>query len=216
MGFGAIIASGEKNRLLRGDLVGGITEVRVEQSLDDPTRFAIRFQDDSCGGDFEVMNAPELQCGTMITVAVKVADKAKCLVRGPITDVRSSIMLGGPGSWYQVHGEDRRIELDRQCVPHRWSGRASDAADTILKSKFEPKIQKTNIIYGSRRVQGQEVLEQKWEITNGKVASFRAGAVIATGTPGPVNEVTFTFEQLVQTWVSGGLVGEWDLGNQGP
>src|SRR5687768_2921962 len=106
MGYGAIITSGEKNKLLRDDLVGGIIEVRVEQSLDEPTRFAIRFNDDICGGDFEVFNAPELQCGTIMTIAVKAGDSTKCLVRGPIMDVNSSIMLGGPGSWYEVHGED--------------------------------------------------------------------------------------------------------------
>jgi type VI secretion system secreted protein Hcp len=57
---------------------------------------------------------------------------------------------------------------------------------------------------------GVEILEQTWEITGGKVASFRAGAVIATGAPGPVNEVTFTFDHLEHTWLTGGIVAVWD------
>ena len=56
--------------------------------------------------------------------------------------------LGGPGSWYEVHGSDRRIELSRQCFQHAWEGRASDAARTILSGYgFEPDIQDTNKSY---------------------------------------------------------------------
>jgi hypothetical protein len=122
MGFGAIIASGEKNKLLRDDLVDCLTEVRVEQFLDEPTRFAIHFQEDLSNGEPVIMKAPELQCEQMITIAVQVGDVIKCLVRGPITDVKCSVKLGGPGSWYEVHGQDRRIELDRQCFRHAWTG----------------------------------------------------------------------------------------------
>jgi hypothetical protein len=127
MGFGAIIASGEKNKLLRDDLVDCLTEVRVEQFLDEPTRFAIHFQEDLSNGEPVIMKAPELQCEQMITIAVQVGDVIKCLVRGPITDVKCSVKLGGPGSWYEVHGQDRRIELDRQCFRHAWTGRAATA-----------------------------------------------------------------------------------------
>jgi hypothetical protein len=118
MGFGAIIASGEKNILLRDDLTGCIVEAHIEQFLDEPTRFALRFEDDPSHGEPMVMQAPELQCEQMITIAVQVGDAIKCLVRGPITDVRSSVQLGGAGSWYEVRGQDRRIELDRQHLYH--------------------------------------------------------------------------------------------------
>jgi hypothetical protein len=156
MGFGAIIASGEKNKLLSNDLLDCITEVRVEQSLDDSTRFAIRFQEDLSEGEPRIRKAPELQCQQMITVAVQVGDTMKCLVRGPITSVKSSVMLGGPGSWYEVRGQDRRIELDRQSVRRAWAGRASDAAVTILGAKFDQTdVQETRIVYGGQRVRGQ-------------------------------------------------------------
>jgi hypothetical protein len=156
MGFGAIIASGEKNKLLSDDLLGCLTEVRVEQSLDDPTRFAIRFQEDLSDGEPRIMKAPELQCQQMITIAVQVGDAMKCLVHGPITNVKSSVMLGGPGSWYEVRGQDRRIELDRQSVRRAWTGRASDAAGTILSSRFDKiDVQATKVGYGGQSVRGQ-------------------------------------------------------------
>jgi hypothetical protein len=152
MGFGAIIASGEKNQVMRDDLVDCITEVRVEQTLDDPTHFAIRFQEDISDGQPRVKVAPELGCGQIITIAVKVGDEIKCLVRGPITEREWSAMLGGPGSWFEIRGQDRRIEMDRVCQRETWSGLESKAATTILEKKeynFPKKcIQKTQKNYG--------------------------------------------------------------------
>ncbi|MCM1983268.1 hypothetical protein [Lyngbya confervoides] len=159
MGFGAIIAAGDKNELLSDPLLECITEVRVEQHLDNPTQYAIRFQEDIVDGEPRMMTAPELQCEKMLAIAVKANDTLKCLVRGPITDVKCSVTRGGPGSWYEVHGQDRRVELDRQCVRKAWTGRASEAADAILSERFETDIEQTNIIYGSPRSGGSQATQ---------------------------------------------------------
>lgn len=152
MGFGAIITSGDNNTLLADSLVDCITEVRVEQFLDEPTQFAIRFQEDITDGEPRIMKAPELQCEQMLAIAVQVNDALRCLVRGPITDVKCSVTLGGPGSWYEVRGQDRRIELDRQCIRRAWTGRASEASTAILSQFFDAAdVQETNLIYGSPR-----------------------------------------------------------------
>ena len=58
MGFGAIIASGANNTFLRDDLLDCLTEVRVEQFLDEPTRFALRFQEDIRDGEPFIMKSP--------------------------------------------------------------------------------------------------------------------------------------------------------------
>ena len=87
-----------------------VSEVRVEQFLDEPTRFAIRFQEDLEEGEPRIMQSPELQCEQIITVAVEIAAALVCLARGPITERKSSLTLGGPGSWY---------EIDRHRSPHR-------------------------------------------------------------------------------------------------
>jgi hypothetical protein len=161
MGFGAIIASGERNELLRDEVVGCITEVRVEQSLDDPTRFAIRFQEDIRDGEPFIMKSPELQCEQMITIAVQVGDAMRCLVRGPITNVKSSVKLGGPGSWHEVHGQDRRVELNRKCVSRVGVGKASILAKEILEGnsngvKFNRvDVEETRIVYGGTRKRGE-------------------------------------------------------------
>jgi hypothetical protein len=148
MGLGAIIASGEENELLAGELVDCITEVRVEQTLEDPIRFAIRFQEDLQDGEPRVRRAAELQMEQIITIAVEIEDEIKCLVRGPITDAKASTTLGGPGSWYEIRGQDRRVEMSRVCQRRAWIGRASEVADSILSSHaFTPETQETTRVY---------------------------------------------------------------------
>jgi len=152
MGFGAIIAAGESNKLLSAQVLDCITEVRVEQSLDEPTRFALRFQEDIIDGEPAIGSMPELQCGQMLAIAVQSGDAIHGLVRGPITDVQCSVMRGGPESWCQVNGQDLRVEMDRQCVRRAWSGRASAAAETILTQTFDRvQVEQTNLIYGAPR-----------------------------------------------------------------
>ena len=46
MGIGVTITSGKGNTELPFPLINNLTEVRVEQSLDDPTSFAIMFAEE--------------------------------------------------------------------------------------------------------------------------------------------------------------------------
>jgi hypothetical protein len=148
MGLGAIIATGEENELLSSELFDCITEVRVEQTLDEPIRFAIRFQEDLQDGEPRVRQAPELQAEQIIAIAVETGDEIKCLVRGTITETKGSTMLGGPGSWYEVRGQDRRVEMSRVCARRAWTGRASEVAESILSSHaFTPQTQETTRVY---------------------------------------------------------------------
>jgi hypothetical protein len=59
--------------------------------------------------------------------------------------------VGGPGSWFEIRGQDRRVEMDRQCFRHAWEGRASDAVVAILGGyDFEADVQQTRQIYATR------------------------------------------------------------------
>jgi hypothetical protein len=151
MGFGAIIATGTGNNPLSADIAECLIEVRVEQSLEEPTRYGIRIREDIADGKPMVAGAPELQVEQLLTVVVQLEDDTMlCLVRGPITDTHSQYTLGGPGSWYEVHGTDRRIELSRQCFQHAWEGHASDAASSILSGYgFDPDVQDTSKEYST-------------------------------------------------------------------
>lgn len=158
MGLGAIITLGEGNTPLDADLAGAIAEVRVEQTLDGPSRFAIRFIDDIQDGRLKVANDDRLAIDTVLGVSVEVGGQLVCLIRGPITDQRSSMRIGGPGSAFDVKGLSRLDLLDRQCVRAAWTGRASDVARSILSASFDSvDVEETPRIYE----EGRETLNQR-------------------------------------------------------
>ncbi len=158
MGFGAIITSGSEFRPLDEEVMRWVVEVRVEQELSKPTQFAIRFDDDVCGGDPLVANHRALRQNTLIAVFVTAGDDFECLVHGPITHVRTSSMVGGSGSWVEVRGLDRRVELDRIGVQASWTGKASDAARGLLTAHgLNADCEETRKYYS----EGQHALNQR-------------------------------------------------------
>ena len=147
MGFGAIITGGDAFTVLE-DIMPWIIEARVEMELSKATKFALRFEDDLCEGDPEVARNPALQSNQMIGVFVRVGEQLHCLVFGPITRIRTSSMVGGTGSWVEVHGEDLRVTMGRVGVQATWTGRASDAALAILGAYNIPgDVEQTTKVY---------------------------------------------------------------------
>ena len=136
MGFDLKLAGGPENRLFDPDLMACLVEVRVEQSLDAPTRFAIRFQDDIVDGALRKASAPDLQVGRDVTVAVKTDAALHVLVRGPILGTQSQMTRGGPGSSYTVEGTDGRDALARDYREGSWTGRASGVVQTLLAARY--------------------------------------------------------------------------------
>jgi hypothetical protein len=148
VGFGAVITSGAANAPLPDDLLKWLVEARVEQELSAPTRFAIRFEEDSCDGGLEVMKAREIKPNTVMSILAPSGNGFACLVRGPVTQVKFAVMLGVAGSWVEIHGEDRRVEMDRVCIQAAWRGLASTAATQILAAHgFAPDVQVTTKLY---------------------------------------------------------------------
>lgn len=133
MGFGAILTTGDRSRPLGDDLMRWIVEARVEQELSKPTVFAVRFEDDLCGEQPAVAGSEDLKQGAVIGIFVE-SGGLKCLVQGPITRVRTSSMIGGTGSWVEVRGEDRRVEMDRVGILATWACKASEAAEQIIRA----------------------------------------------------------------------------------
>lgn len=154
MSYGFTVTSGDKNNPLAADLMEAIAEVRIEQELSKSTKFGIRFEDDLCDGKPKALSSEALKPGSMIAVLVpeetnptQASKSLICLVRGPITKLKSSAVLGGPGSWLEVHGEDRRIEMDRESKTATWTGKATEIADGIFDSyKFKGSSKSTDAI----------------------------------------------------------------------
>lgn len=144
MGLGAIITHGETNKKLDDQLTGWVMEVRVEQKLSEPTKVAIRFEEDLCDGGLVLQNRKELKAGQMLGLFVPLGNTVTCLCRGPITRVRTAAMTGGTGSWREVVFNDRRVELDRAGIQANYTGKESEAATTILQGYgFTADVQTT-------------------------------------------------------------------------
>lgn len=149
MGFDLLLAGGPDNRLFGDDLLSCLVEVRVEQTLDQPTRFAVRFQDDIEDGRLTKASVPQLQVGELVTIAVdRGEDRYACLCRGPILEHESEMTRGGPGSTFTILGPDRRDELAREVREQNWPGRASDVARLLMTEVYPlADIQQTDEVY---------------------------------------------------------------------
>ena len=108
MGFGVYITTGTSLKRLSTEISNWLVEVRVEMELSKPARFALRFEDDICDGSFAVSGSEELKQDEKLGLfVIDENDALDCLVYGPVTEVKSNSQLGGPGSWIEIHGEDR-------------------------------------------------------------------------------------------------------------
>ncbi len=155
MGFGVYITTGTSLKRLSTEITAWLVEVRVEMELSKPTRFALRFEDDICNGSFAVSGSGELKQDEKLGIfVIGENDALDCLVYGPVTKVKSNSQLGGPGSWIEIHGEDRRVEMGRVGVQAKYTGLASAAAAGILGAyQFTPNTQDTLIEYDGKKKQ---------------------------------------------------------------
>lgn len=122
--------------------MGWLAEIRVEQELNKPTKFALRFEDDLCGDGPAMAGRSEIAPNTMITVIAGAGNVPPvCLARGPIVRIRASNQLGGAGSWVEAHCETRQVEMDRVPVSAKWTGAHKGIVEGLLASyTFTPDV----------------------------------------------------------------------------
>lgn len=150
MGFGAIITTGENHQPLDDGVMAWVIEARVEQKLSDPTKVALRFEDDLCDGGSEMERRAEFHPGAILGILVNHGDELACLGYGPVTRVRSSSMVGGAGSWLEVTFSDMRETMDRTAVQATYTGKASEAVQKILDAyQFTPDCEETRKEYST-------------------------------------------------------------------
>ncbi len=140
---------------INGHVDNSLTEeavaIEVQQSIDGPTTFRVRFDIDICEGDFELVEDERLTPGNEdveVSVLAYIDDTSYVLVHGVITERRVGLVEGGPGSYLEIAGQDRRAVMarERHAVAH--TGRASDIVARILDSYgFETDVADTEIQY---------------------------------------------------------------------
>ena len=139
----AMVFYGNGNAELPADAMGWLIEIRVEQELNKPTRFALRFEDDLCGEAPAMAGRSEIAPNTMITVVAGTGTNVGqvCLARGPIVRIRSSNQFGGSGSWVEAHCETRQVEMDRLPVQAKWTGPHDGIVKGLLAQyQFTPDV----------------------------------------------------------------------------
>ena len=156
MAFPAIVTLGTENEKASDGLTGWITEIRIEQSLSKPTKFAIRFEDDICGDKMALADEQPLMVGNTVGVLVdEPSGGLQCLVRGPIVKVKNSVVIGGASSWFEIHGLDNRALLGRVGYKKEWTGLASSVADSIIGAypdlDVATDVQPTEIEYDQQK-----------------------------------------------------------------
>src|SRR5688572_28560050 len=118
------------------ELTRQVMEISVEQAADAPTRFRVKFALDICNGKLTYVEDKRLTPGPrdrFVQIYSTPRETRYCLVRGIITKRKVSLAHGGPGSWIEIHGQDRTIEMARTAVTAVHSGTAADAARSILQ-----------------------------------------------------------------------------------
>ena len=96
-------------------LTGELADIEVTEAVRGETTFRIRFAIDLCATDAELLNDPRLVPGQDIRLAVLATfdNVTTVLVQGVITDRKTEVKEGGPGSSLEVAGKDRRILMGR-------------------------------------------------------------------------------------------------------
>ncbi len=132
-------------------LTAEASQIEVVQSIEGPTTFTMRFATDVCDGKVAFMEDARFKPSgkdTPLSVLAVVNGKTSCLVHGVVTRRRGSFVEGGPGSWLEITGSDRRALMNREEKATHFSGKVSDAVRTILKPYgFDADIDDTTVEY---------------------------------------------------------------------
>jgi hypothetical protein len=145
------ITTGDDYTPLGDAAAARLVECRVEMELSKAARFALRFEEDICEQKNELLDGddPLLKRDTRVGIFTSFAensDTTECLLVGRVTKVRSSHIVGGRGSWVEVHGEDRRVDMGKVHINGTYSGLASQAVEQIVgqygykKTRIDPTL----------------------------------------------------------------------------
>lgn len=139
------------NRELDNDLTAEAAEIEVNQTIEGPTTFRIRFAVDICGADLSLLDDPRLTPGdpdTEITVLAILDGDPHVLSHGIISDRQAKIEEGGPGSYLEIRGSDRRAVMNRTDQTAAHSGTAADIVTPIFgRYGFTADVADTPIEY---------------------------------------------------------------------
>jgi phage protein D len=138
------------------DLTQQATLIEVNQSFDAPSTFRIQFAVDICQGQPTLTDDPRITPSASdptIAAVVTIDTVPICLVNGIVTNQQVRQVQGGPGSFIEITGQERRVVMNRQFNVTHHEGKASDIVTQILGSYgFQTDVADTTIEYSENDV----------------------------------------------------------------
>lgn len=127
------------------ELTKEVARVEVHERLGATTTYRLRFHVDVEAGDLRWLADERLGPGTEIAVVAGAAESAY-LVRGPVYGHQIHLVHGGAGSWLDVNGADRSVEMDRQSKVVTWGNVTDSSAATAILGQygFLPEVEGTD------------------------------------------------------------------------
>jgi phage protein D len=123
----------------------GASRVEVHERMGEPTTYALRYEIDLGDRDLPDLLDADRGAGSDIAIVVPVDGAEQVLVHGPVRGQRVRLEHGGSGSWLEVLGADKSLEMDREVKARVFaSGSSSDAVATILDAYgFDADVEDT-------------------------------------------------------------------------
>ncbi|WP_437779039.1 phage late control D family protein [Sorangium sp. So ce1097] len=133
--------------------LAGASFVEVHERMGEPTTYRLRYLVDIGEGDLPLLSDARFAPGAELSVVVPIDNQDQVLVHGPVHGHRIRLIHGGTGSWVEVVGSDRSIEMDREVKSKVWdTGSATDAVQTILGGYgFTPDVEATKEQYSDKK-----------------------------------------------------------------
>jgi phage protein D len=130
MGIGVIIKIGGADD---EELTGSAALAEVHERMGEPTTYKIEFAIDANDAqELPLLSDGRLGPGADLAVSVPLDTQEHVLVRGPVHGQRVRLLHGVSGSWLEVVGSDKCIELDREIKMRVWDAvTTSDVVRTI-------------------------------------------------------------------------------------
>lgn len=120
--------------------------VEVHERMGEPTTYRLRYAVDIIEDDLPPLVDPRLGPGSELSIVVPVDTEEQVLVLGPVHGQRARLQHRGTGSWVEVLGSDRSVEMDREVKAQIWDGTtASDVVRAIVSEyDLEADIEDTS------------------------------------------------------------------------
>ncbi|HEX2854243.1 MAG TPA: hypothetical protein VHO24_13490 [Opitutaceae bacterium] len=125
--------------------LGHPASLEVHECIGSPATFRLTYGADIKDGDLPLLADARLSPGTVISVFAQTAAGLPCLIKGPITSQKITLVHGGAGSVLEVTGADTSITMDRENKAALWTGTDSSAVSQILGTyQLTPDVETTS------------------------------------------------------------------------